>query len=350
MSTSDGLRRSPLYELYPEGTPFMEFGGWEMPRDFGGIVREHQAVRDSVGVFDLSHMGRLVIRGPGAAQQLSGLFTRDLTDADPRRALYGFFCDEEGGCLDDDILYLRSPEEVWGVVNASNRIRIYDWLTEQLDATVEDRTLDTVLLAVQGPEAPDAIGSLGISPFPDRPFRCIWDNGSLFATTGYTGEAGGELWLPDREGSELFRRIRDQDLVLCGLGARDTLRLEKAYPLHGHELSREIDPLTAGMERFIDWDHEFIGRESLLEIRKRGPDKRLTGVVLEGRRSPRRGYAVRVPDGPSVGTVTSGRYSPSLEKGIGLALVDPSVPRERDLEVEIRDQWYRVEQDELPFL
>ncbi len=344
------LRRSPLFEVYPPDVPTMEFGGWEMPRDFGGIIREHRSVRESVGVFDLSHMGRFVVRGEDAATQLSRLFTRDLDDVEPGRALYGFFCREDGGCIDDDILYLRSPREVWMVVNAANRQPVLEWLRKHLEGTVEDRTTSTVLLAVQGPEAPRALRELGVEPFPERPFRTAWSGETLHATTGYTGEAGGELWLPRGDGIQLFERIKERDLTLCGLGARDTLRLEKAYPLHGHELSLEIDPITAGLERFVDWDHEFTGRGALRKRSRDGPERRLAGLATEGRRSPRRNQPVRDPDGAEIGQVTSGRFSPTLEHGIGLALVDGQFPEDRDVEVKIRDRWHRVRQVEPPFV
>ena len=155
---SKSLHRSPLFDLYPDDPPLMEFGGWEMPRDFGGIVREHRAVREDCGVFDLSHMGRLVLRGDTALEEASRLFTRSCEKAENGQALYGFFCDEDGGCIDDAILYRKSADEVWMVVNAANRERVVDWIEEHREsATLEDRTFDTVLLAVQGPNAPERI-------------------------------------------------------------------------------------------------------------------------------------------------------------------------------------------------
>lgn len=344
------VERSPLFDDYPDDTPMMEFGGWSMPRDFGGILREHRAVRQSVGVFDLSHMGRLVVTGSHARSELEGLFTREL-NTDANRAYYGFFCNERGGCLDDDILYPRSDEEVWMVVNASNRIRIVEWLRDRMfSSTVEDRTGSSVLLAVQGPEGPSTIREMGISNMPEQPFRFHADGGSLLATTGYTGEAGGELWLPVDKGRELFERVREQEWTLCGLGARDTLRLEKGFALHGHELSEEIDPITAGLARFIDWDHEFVGRQSLKQTRDQGSPWKQTGIVTEDRRAPRQDASLRVPGGRSLGRVTSGRFSPCLEKGIGLALVHRNLPRNQDLEVQIRDRWHPVQQVDPPFV
>lgn len=329
----------------------MSFGGWEMPRDFGGIVREHHAVRQEAGVFDLSHMGRLVARGSDAAGRLQALFSRRLVDREPGRALYGFFCDRSGGCLDDAILYPRGPGAVWMVVNAANRDVILDWLdAEAGDLTVRDRTLETVLLAVQGPDARRALERVDAPELPETRYRTRWEGGTMLAATGYTGEDGGELWLDEADGRELFGRIVEEGLTLCGLGARDTLRLEKGFALHGHELGPDIDPVTAGLGRFIDWDHDFVGREALSEQKEQGPDRALVGLILEGRLSPRRGYPVRAAEGPPVGEVTSGRFSPSLERGIGLALVEAGVSPETPLEVEVRDRWLTVERTDPPFV
>ncbi len=344
-------RRSPLYDLYPDDPPLMSFGGWEMPRDFGGIVREHHAVRQEAGVFDLSHMGRLVARGSDAAGRLQALFSRRLVDREPGRALYGFFCDRSGGCLDDAILYPRGPEAVWMVVNAANRGAILDWLdAEAGDLTVWDRTLETVLLAVQGPDARRALERVDAPELPEARYRTRWEGQTMLAATGYTGEDGGELWLDESDGRKLFGRIVEEGLTLCGLGARDTLRLEKGFPLHGHELGADIDPVTAGLDRFIDWEHAFVGREALEQRREEGPERRLTGLILEGRSSPRRGYPVRTADEARVGEVTSGRFSPTLERGIGLALVEADVPSGEPLEVQVRDRWLTVEQTEPPFV
>ncbi|MFB6344683.1 MAG: glycine cleavage system aminomethyltransferase GcvT [bacterium] len=350
-TSEDVPSRSPLYDLYPCDPPLMPFGGWEMPRDFGGIMEEHRATRGEVGVFDLSHMGRIVIKGPGAASEVGGWFTRDVASAPRKRALYGFFCDESGGCLDDDILYKRNEDEVWAVINAANRDVVVDHLREHLNGVeVMDCTEVTVLLAIQGPEAPELIESLELEFFPDKPFRAEWtDDDGMNATTGYTGEEGGEIWATLDRGRELFRDIIDRDITLCGLGARDTLRLEQGYPLHGHELSENIDPVTAGLEMFIDWGHDFHGKFELETIKEQGPEQQIMGLKLEGRRSPRQGYEVR--DGDSVvGEVTSGRFSPSLNCGIGLALVDESLTEQNEVTVRIRDQSFSAELVHPPFL
>ncbi|MFB6346512.1 MAG: glycine cleavage system aminomethyltransferase GcvT [bacterium] len=347
---TDNLNRTALFEDYPDDPPLMGFGGWEMPRDFGGIVEEHRTVREDCGVFDLSHMGRLVLSGEGAAEQIDSLFTRSFGQAEPGQALYGFFCNEEGGCLDDAILYYQSDSKIWMVVNAANRVTIVDWIESHVDTSLDDRTFDTVLLAVQGPDAPKVLQGIDVLNVPDTPFRTNWNGNSMAASTGYTGEAGGELWLDIETGKQAFNQLLDDDVRPCGLGARDTLRLEQGFPLHGHELSHSIDPVTAGLEHFIDWDGTFVGKESLTEIKEKGPDETITGIMTNGRQSPRQGYSIRQGDGSTIGEVTSGGFSPILERGIGMVKIDASTPESAQLEMELRGSWSPVEQKDPPFV
>jgi aminomethyltransferase len=347
---TDKSRQSPLSSEYPDGTPTMPFGGWEMPRDFGGIIEEHEAVRSDAGLFDLSHMGRIVVEGQNASERIGELFTRDVTSADPGQALYGFVCDENGGCIDDVIAYVRSPDEIWMVVNAGNRSEVVEWFQSRLlDVQLTDRTADSVLLAIQGPEAPDWFERLSLPACPSTPFRADWDGNTMVASTGYTGEDGGEAWVSIEEGRRIFRSALEDGLTPCGLGARDTLRLEMGYPLHGHELSREIDPVTANLGVFIDWDHEFVGRESLREKQEHGTDRVVRGLELSTRRSPVDGASVRAGD-RTVGEITSGRYSPTLETGIGMAVVDADCSMDEVVETKIRDDWFEAKQLKPPFL
>jgi aminomethyltransferase len=347
---SDSLHESPLADLYPDDPPLMEFGGWEMPRDFGGIVEEHETVREDCGIFDLSHMGRLVVRGDNALDEMDRLFTRSSRTAEDGRALYGFFCNEQGGCLDDAIVYRKNDREAWLVVNAANRERIVDWIEDQSPVELEDRTFETILLAVQGPQAPSVLNDLPLPALPESMFRTHWEDGTMVASTGYTGEPGGEIWMDVDAGRELFETLVDEDRTLCGLGARDTLRLEKGFPLHGHELSRSIDPVTGGLEQFIDWDHEFIGRNALESIRENGPSHTITGVMTDGRQSPREGYDLRTADGDRAGFVTSGGYSPVLERGIGMAKIPSEIPEDEPLQMKLRGQWQDVEHVSPPFV
>jgi len=321
-----------------------------MPRDFGGIIEEHNTVRSRAGVFDLSHMGRLVLRGTDVASQFQQTFSRNVVETDRGQALYGFLCDEDGGCIDDIIAYVRSDNELWLVVNAGNREEVVSWLTDKCSGLdLEDRTEKSVLLAIQGPDAPAWFDRLEIPSLPDKPFRADWSSDTMVASTGYTGEDGGEIWLPVPEGQDVFHRALEEDLTPCGLGARDTLRLEMGYPLHGHELSRDIDPVTANLEVFVDWDHEFLGRESLETKRNRGAHQTIRGVILDSRRSPDEGAAILNNDDP-VGRVTSGRFSPTLEVGIGMGLIDRDCSIDVPLDIMIRDRPYEVDQITPPFI
>lgn len=292
-----------------------------MPRDFDGILEEHQAVRNHAGVFDVSHMGRLTISGTEANRTLNRLFTRNIPQASEGRALYGFFCEEDGGCLDDAIAYRQSNSKTWLVVNAANRKTILDHLNDHLDkpSALKDHTHDTILLALQGPEAPHIAEEILSQGFPDKPYRCKFDDGTMVASTGYTGEPGGELWLPLEAGRKTFDTLLGS-VQPCGLGARDSLRLEKGFPLHGHELSADIDPVTAGLDRFVDFDHDFLGRDALEQQRETG-DQKIRGLRFSGRGRVEADAPV-IRDGTRVGRVTSSGYSPVLETAIGLALVD----------------------------
>jgi aminomethyltransferase len=347
---SSNLHQSPLIDLYPDDPPLMPFGGWEMPRDFGGIVQEHLTVREDCGIFDLSHMGRLVFKGKNALNEIDQLFTRSCEAASNGRALYGFFCDENGGCLDDAILYRKSDTEVWMVVNAANRERIIDWIKNHTTTPLEDRTFETVLLAVQGPNAPEILDQFDSPDFPDKPFKTLWQEDAMTATTGYTGEPGGELWLNRDVGRKLFEAMIENDLTPCGLGARDTLRLEKAFPLHGHELSKDLDPVTAGFEQFIEWDHDFIGRDVLKQKKENGPEEEIIGLRTGTRQSPREGYRLRTEDGNEIGSVTSGGYSPILEEGIGMAKIESGRRDDEALQMNIRNDWRDVKRTSLPFV
>ncbi len=321
-----------------------------MPRDFAGIIAEHRAVRETAGLFDISHMGRFVLRGEAIREKVEKLFTRELSTRSLGTAVYGFFCAGDGEPLDDDILYLRSDEEIWGVVNAANRRKVFNHLQAHLlEVELEDRTTETTLFALQGPAAEDYFDLLKPAPVPENSFQASWFDRGMVATTGYTGEPGCEIWLPVEKGKQLFARFKEAGVQLCGLGARDSLRLEMGYPLHGHELNTELDPVNAGFEMFIDWDHEFLGRETLQEIKNSGPRWQLQGLVAEGRRSPRAGQDLRSADsGEVVGEVTSGGFSPLLNRGIAIGKISASLADSAPLEVEIREKWYPLERRSFP--
>mgnify|MGYP006426130815 CR=1 FL=1 len=320
-----------------------------MPRDFGGILREHRMVREDAGVFDLSHMGRLVLKGPGIVSTFQKLFTRRLEHLQPGIARYGFLCDSGGGCIDDIIVYLRSEQECWLVVNAANRETVVSWIREHLPReSLQDRTDESALLAIQGPNAGEWFDRLGLPLLPGDPFHSTWESSTMVATTGYTGEAGGECWTTIERARDVFEQALQEGLEPCGLGARDTLRLEKGYPLHGHELNEEIDPITAGLEIFVD-DHDFIGRDALQRINQMQSRPRILGVKTDSRRSPRQDQVVRDDDN-RVGTITSGRYSPTLETGIGLCLFDEQVLAGDSVSIQQRNQSIPATVETPPFV
>ncbi|MFP4686492.1 MAG: glycine cleavage system aminomethyltransferase GcvT [bacterium] len=344
------VKKSPLADLYPEKTKLMEFAGWQMPRDAGSIIAEHNAVRKNAGVFDLSHMGRIVIKGPEADRKLSRLFTRDLSAASKGRALYGFICEETGYSLDDDIFYKRSPEEIWGVVNAANCAKVYNWLTENLPGLeVLNLSEETVLLAIQGPKAPYVFERIGLE-LPKKMFRASWNEAGMLATTGYSGEAGGEIWLKINEGREVFEKLLQEKITFCGLGARDSLRLEKGYPLHGHELNDEIDPLAAGLDFFIDWKHDFKGRKILLERKNKGLKRKIRGLLFNTRRSPRLKAKLIDDTGKKAGYITSSGYSPTLNHAIALALLDSRLSLNQRVKVKSPTTSQPAKITNLPFL
>ena len=309
------------------------FGGWTMPISYpdGGVVAEHTAVREAVGIFDVSHLGTALISGAGAAEFVNRCFTNDLGRIGPGRAQYTLCCTEEGGVVDDLIVYLVSPEELLIVPNAANAAAVLGRLIEAAPPgiSVIDRHIELAILAVQGPRSAEVLDQLklptdlGYMSFVDasvdgRPVR--------ICRTGYTRERGYELILDAEPAGELWDRllaaVRSLGGRACGLGARDTLRTEQGYPLHGQDLSVDISPLQAGCGWAIGWKKpEFWGRAALIAEREAGPARRLRGLRAAERGVPRPGMTVLAGDAP-VGRTTSGTFSPTLRTGIALALLD----------------------------
>jgi aminomethyltransferase len=343
----------------------VDFGGWHMPIQYRGILAEHQAVRTSVGLFDLSHMGRLYVGGPGAYALVQRFLTNDLGRLAPGRAQYSLFCRMDGGILDDVVVY-NLGDEILVVVNASNREKILAWIAEQRRATgdepgarIDDRTRGTVMIGYQGPAAERSLQPLvdipldGLRYYAGRPARVAGVD-ALVARTGYTGEDGFELIADARDGPALWDRLLEPregvSPVTCGLGARDTLRLEAGMALYGHEIDEETNPYQAGLGRVVKLEKgEFLGREALLEIAERGVDRRLIGFELTEGGVPRQGYAI-VRDGGTVGRVTSGNVSPSLGKPIGMGYVATELAEVgHDIAVEIRGRPIGAKVVGLPF-
>jgi len=343
------LLRSPLHERHAElGAKFAEFGGWSMPLEYPtGVVKEHQAVRTGVGLFDVSHLGKLVVRGPGAAAYVNSVLTNDLDRIRPGQAQYTLCCeDATGGIVDDLIVYLRGDEEVLLVPNASNSAEVARRLAEQAPPGVEviDEHRDHVVLAVQGPESDEVLTELGMPvghdymSFAIAPFR---GERVVVCRSGYTGERGYELIAPYAVAVPLWDALLDaghrRGIVPCGLGARDTLRTEMGYPLHGQDITLDTTPVQARLGWAVGWDKPaFWGREALLAERAAGPSRVLRGIVAAGRGIPRPGMAVsQEPEAP-LGDVTSGTFSPTLRKGVGLAYLPPHVKVDAEVGVDVR--------------
>ena len=350
------LRHTPLYDEHKAlEARLVDFAGWEMPVQYEGIKAEHQAVRNHVGLFDVSHMGEVFFRGPDAEEAVQRLVTRDVARLDEGQAGYSVVCYEDGGTVDDVIVY-RRPDDFLVVVNASNREKDLDHFranTGDLDVEISDETEGWALLALQGPEAPDLLQDLtGTDLSTLKPFRFaegeVAGVKTIISRTGYTGEDGFELYLPSDDAPRVWRELLEVGATPAGLGARDTLRLEAGMCLYGNELDPETTPLEAGIgfAVHLDKEQEFIGQDALRKEKEEGLRKKLVGFEVEGRGIARHDHPVKVED-DTVGKVTSGTLSPTLNKAIGLALVSPGV--EGKFEVVIRDRPVEAHTVELPF-
>lgn len=325
-TTPDAPRHSPLHERHvAAGAKLGDFGGWDMPLEYagGGVVAEHTAVREDVGVFDVSHLGKVLLRGPGAAAYLNGVVTNDLGRIEPGKAQYTLLCDDSGGVVDDLIAYLVSPDEVFLIPNAANTAAVAAILEDGAPDGVEvvDRHEAYAVLAVQGPRSAEVVASLGLPT--DLPYMAYADEGGVrVCRTGYTGEHGYELVVPWDDALRWWDALVAAGVRPCGLGARDTLRTEMGYPLHGHELSLDISPVQARAGWAVGWGKPaFHGRAALLAEKEAGPARRSWGLRALERAIPRPGMSVLV-DGATVGEVTSGTFSPTIKQGIALALID----------------------------
>lgn len=354
---------SPLDKLHRElGARFVDFGGWEMPVQYEGVLAEHKAVRSGVGVFDVSHLGRVQVNGAGATELLANVFCNDIRRAAPGRAQYTMLLTPQGGVVDDIIVWRLAEEDYIVMPNGVNTDDVGGVLRAEAPSDVEiaSRREHTALLAVQGPAAPQLLEAvLDWTPRRFGVAEARFDGEPLVvAGTGYTGEPGGELMVPAAVAEGCFRALLDGGATPCGLGSRDTLRLEMGYPLWGQDLDENISPLEADLEWVVDWEADFIGKRSLLKQKKKGLEKTQVGFVMKGREIPRAGYALRA--GPSTGEVTSGNFSPVLETGIGIGYLSPPPVFHRfsqlegdpvpALEVQIRGEWLAVTLKSPPFI
>jgi len=344
------LRQSPLAERHKAaGAKLAPFAGWAMPIQFTGTLAEHEAVRSHVGIFDVSHLGTVYLDGPGAMAAIASSFTNDPTGLTDATSQYTLCCDEQGGIVDDLIVYRLAPDRWLTVPNAANTDAVVEVLQNAADehgATVRDESPDWAILAVQGPAglaAADAVLSdvgsrVRASDVDHLGVRVVEAAGhsGVLCRTGYTGEPGCELVLPAAAAAPVWDRFLDAGATPCGLGARDTLRLEMGYPLHGNDLSTDVTPYEARLGWAVKLDRDpFRGQQALQAAKEAGPSRRLWGLVAEGRRPARAGMNVE-QDGAPVGTITSGSFSPTLGKGIALALLDDPVGPGAKVTVDVR--------------
>lgn len=340
------LFHSPLHAQHVAlGAKFAEFGGWLMPLQYSGVVAEHRAVRNTVGVFDVSHLGKLRVRGAGAADFVNSCLTNDLTRIQPGGAQYTLACNAAGGVVDDIFTYLISPEEVFLIPNAANNQAVFELLRAVAPSGIEVRNEhhEHAVIAVQGTKSDELLGELGL-PRDHEYLRFVTSRYSgielIVCRTGYTGERGYELIVPAAAAAKVWDALLAAgdafDLLPCGLGARDTLRTEQGYPLHGQDLSPEITPVMANLGWAVGWDKpQFWGREALIAERAAKAGPLLRGLRSAGRAIPRPGMQV-LSDELEVGGITSGTFSPTLEVGIALALLDRSVKLGDTVEVAVR--------------
>jgi aminomethyltransferase len=361
------LRRSPLHDRHVDlGAKLADFGGWEMPIEYsasgGGVIAEHTSVREAVGIFDVSHLGKATVAGPGAREFVNSCLTADLGKIAPGQAQYTLCCAEDGGVIDDVFSYLLSDDEVFLMPNAANAATVIGLLSEHAPSGVRvtDQHESFAVIAVQGPKSPAVLDALGLpteldyvsfvdAEFDGHPVRVC--------RTGYTGEHGYELipaWSDAvRLWDALAETVRLYQGMPAGLGARDTLRTEMGYPLHGQDLTREITPVQAGSSWAVGWKKDaFWGREALLAERAAGPSRRLRGLLLNDRGVPRGHMTVLDQDGKPVGQTTSGTFSPSLKRGIALALIDTGAELGDgdQLQIDVRGRRLSASLAPLPFV
>ena len=331
--------RSPLHELHARlGGRFVDFEGWEMPVRYKSVLAEHRAVRASAGFFDVTHLGRFRLTGPGAADALDRLLCNDIQNIAPGQTQYTLMLNESGGVIDDLIVWWWRDGDFWVLPNAANHERVMAAFGKEPGCVVADLRASTVMIALQGPDAPAVFESLlGEAPSRFRTAKAEFAGRAVsVAGTGYTGERGGELCTSPEVGLRLVEAMIEAGVTPCGLGSRDTLRLEAGLALWGEDIDESTNPVEAGLGFAVSPGHDFVGKESVTSQLAQGPKRLLKGFVLDDRGIPRHGHALRTANG--VGTVTSGNLSPMLDRGIGMGYISPP-PSDKPIEVEIRGRW-----------
>lgn len=334
MDSEGTPQKTPLYETHLKyGAKMVPFAGWMMPVQYSGILEEHRTVRTAAGIFDVSHMGEIWVEGEGALEAVQRLITNDASRLKENQILYSPMCYPDGGVVDDVLVYKMAAGRYLLVVNAGNHPKDLAWITEQTGraALVTDRSSETAQIALQGPAALEILQQLTVERLDQ--LKYYWFTGGkikdidcIISRTGYTGEDGFEIYAAREKAADLWETLleagRKAGLKPAGLGARDTLRFEACLPLYGHELSPEITPLEAGLKSFVRLEKgSFIGRDALLKQQEQGLSKKLVGLEMLERGIPRSGYPIKDQKGESIGYVTSGTFSPTLEKNLGLGYI-----------------------------
>ncbi|MFT3871484.1 MAG: glycine cleavage system aminomethyltransferase GcvT [Nocardioides sp.] len=363
MADTEDLLRSPIHDRHEAlGAKFAEFGGWSMPLEYPtGIVKEHTAVRESVGIFDVSHLGKAMVSGPGAADYVNATLTNDLGKIRHGKAQYTLCCDEEtGGVVDDLIAYFHNDSHVLLVPNAANTAEVVRRLVEKAPEglTIRNHHTEFAVFAVQGTKSDEVLAKVGLPvgheymSFVEANFG---DAGVVVCRTGYTGERGYELIVRNNAAGALWDAIlaagEEFGILPCGLGSRDTLRTEMGYPLHGQDISLDVTPNQARLGWAVGWKKDaFWGRDAILAEKEEGPQRTLRGLLAVGRGIPRPGMSVSLARDVPLCEITSGTFSPTLKKGIGLALVPTFVDPEAELGVDVRGRREIFQCVKLPFV
>ncbi|MGH7885850.1 MAG: glycine cleavage system aminomethyltransferase GcvT [Thermodesulfobacteriota bacterium] len=356
------MKKTALYETHKKsGGKIVDFAGWQMPVEFRGVIKEHMAVRCKAGIFDVSHMGEIEVMGKEAADFCQWVATNDIKKLNVGNAQYTLLCNENGGVVDDIVVYKFCEDHYLICANASNTEKDFDWLCSKsgdFDVQIKNSSDKFSQFAVQGP---NAVGIL--NKFFDSDLNLISrfsfgklkfeDAEVIAARTGYTGEDGFELFFPSEKAENLWNGIlnigRDFGLELCGLGARDTLRIEMGYSLYGHEIDDDISPLEAGLKRYVKLKKgEFIAKDVLIKQCENGCGRKIIGFEMTERGIPRQGYKI-FKNNNQIGIVTSGTLSPSLKKGVGIGLIDINEDILTDIEIEIRRQMKKASISNFPF-
>ena len=359
------MLRTPLYECHKSlDAKLVDFGGWEMPIQYTSIIEEHLGTREKAGLFDVSHMGEIIVKGSSAKAVLNKLVTNNMDLLQPKKIAYALLPTETGGVVDDLLIYMVSDDEFFLVVNASNTDKDYQWLKERVseladDVEVTNCSKDYGQIAIQGPLAQTILQKLtGFDlaqiKFFTYDYVTICGEEVIVSRTGYTGEDGFEIYCQSSQAAEIWNALLQagagEGIMPIGLGARDTLRFESALPLYGHEISADITPIEAGLKFFIKFDKvDFLGKSVMEKQVEQGTERKLTGIEMIDRGIPRDGYRIE-KDGEDVGYITSGAYSPTFKKGLAMCLLKTDVVQlGNEVDVIIRDKKVKAKIVKLPF-